>query len=104
MFKNEKFWYFVIMPGAVAGWIFVLYGLLFPIQDENIRMVWLAVAFLWGAGHLFELAISIPIAKSKGISLKTSIIKTIIFGITWWLPLKFGFICETPIPNTKRID
>ena len=55
-------------------------------------MIWLAVAFLWGAGHLFELAISIPIAKSKGIPIKTIIIKTIVFGITWWLPLKMDVI------------
>ena len=92
MFKNEKFWYFCVMLGAVAGWIFVLYGLLFPLQDETVKMIWLAVVFLWGIGHLFELAISIPIGKSKGIPLKTIIIKTIIFGVTWWLPLTFGFI------------
>lgn len=92
MLKNEKFWYLFMMPGAVAGWFFIVYGLLFPIQDENLRMVWVAVAFLWGVGHIFELAISIPIGKSKGIPLKTIMIKTIVFGITWWLPLTFGFI------------
>jgi len=52
MFKNEKFWHVVMMPGAVAGWIFIVYGFLFPIQDENLRMVWMAVAFLWGDAHL----------------------------------------------------
>jgi len=87
MLRNEKFWYFFVMPGAVAGWIFILYGLLFPIQDENIRMVWLVILFFWGVGHIFELGASIPIGKSKGIPVKTIVIKTIIFGITWWLPL-----------------
>ncbi|HNZ64852.1 MAG TPA: hypothetical protein PKJ10_03365 [Smithella sp.] len=92
MFKNEKFWHVVMMPGAVAGWIFIVYGLLFPIQDESLRIVWMAVAFLWGVGHIFELAAAIPIGKSKGIPLKTIIIKTIVFGVTWWVPLAFGFI------------
>jgi hypothetical protein len=102
MFKNEKFWYFCVMPGAVAGWIFVFYGLIFPIQDETMKMIWLAVAFLWGVGHIFELGASIPIGKSKGIPVKTIIIKTLVFGITWWLPLTFGFINETSIPKAKR--
>jgi hypothetical protein len=55
-------------------------------------MIWVFVVLLWCVGHLFELAFSIPIGKSKGIPLKTIIIKTIVFGITWWLPLTFGFI------------
>ena len=92
MFKNEKFWYLCAMPGAVVGWVFILYGLLFPIQNETVRMVWLAVALIWGIGHLLELAASIPIGKSKGIPIGTVVVKTIIFGITWWLPLKFGVI------------
>jgi hypothetical protein len=45
----------------MAGWNFVLFGLLFPIHDETIKMVWLVVAFLWGIGHIIELTSSIPI-------------------------------------------
>ncbi len=92
MFRNEKFWYCCVMPVAVAGWIFILYGLFFPIQDETIKMLWLAISFLWIVGHIFELGASIPIGKSKGIPLRTIIIKTLVFGITWWLPLTFGFV------------
>ncbi|MBN1365348.1 MAG: hypothetical protein JW976_11130 [Syntrophaceae bacterium] len=95
MFKNEKFWYLCAMPGAVAGWIFILYGLLFPFHDKTVKILWLAVVFIWGIGHLLELAASIPIGKSKGIPVRIVVIKTIVFGITWWLPLKLGFISET---------
>jgi hypothetical protein len=92
MFKNERFWYGCIMPGAVAGWIFIFFGLFFPIQNEILKMAWLFVAFLWGIGHILELAVSLPIGKAKGLPVKTIVIKTIVFGITWWLPLKMGYI------------
>ena len=37
MLKNKMFWYFCMMPGAVAGWIFTLFGLLFPVILDNFK-------------------------------------------------------------------
>ena len=90
MLKNKLFWYFGMMPGAVAGWIFILFGLLFPIQDETIKILWIVIACVWGIGHILELAVSIPIGKSKGIPVRTAVLKTLALGFTWWLPLKMG--------------
>ena len=90
MFKNKLFWYFCMMPGALAGWLFVLFGLLFPIQNETIKILWIIITCTWGIGHPVELIASIPIGKSKGIPVRTTVLKTIAFGFTWWLPLKMG--------------
>ncbi|MGD0278218.1 MAG: hypothetical protein ABSC11_02805 [Smithella sp.] len=90
MLKNKMFWYFCMMPGAVAGWLFTLFGLLFPIQNETIKILWIIVACTWGIGHILELAVSIPIGRSKGVSVKTTLLKTIALGFTWWVPLKMG--------------
>jgi hypothetical protein len=92
MFKNKMFWYSCMMPGALAGWLFTVYGFLFPMQDETIKMVWIIVACTWGFGHPLELIFSIPIGKAKGIPVKTTVLKTLAFGFTWWLPLKIGVI------------
>jgi hypothetical protein len=90
MFKNKLFWYFCMMPGALAGWLFALFGLLFPIQNETMKIFWIIITCTWVIGHPLELAFSIPIAKSKGIPAGTALLKTIALGFTWWLPLKMG--------------
>ena len=84
------FWYLFMMPGAVAGWFFTLFGFLFPIQNETIKMLWIIIACTWGIGHPLELIVSIPIGKSKGIPVGAAVLKTIALGFTWWLPLKMG--------------
>jgi hypothetical protein len=92
MFKNKLFWYFCMMPGAVAGWLFTFFGFLFPIQNETVRILWIVIACAWGIGHILELAFSLPVGKTKGIPVSTVVLKTIALGITWWLPLKLGII------------
>ena len=37
MLKNKLFRYFCMMSGAVAGWIFILPGLLFPVITNNFK-------------------------------------------------------------------
>jgi hypothetical protein len=90
MFKNKLFWYLFMMPGAVVGWLFTFFGFLFPIQNETVKMLWIIIACTWCFGHPLELIFSIPIGKSKGIPVRTVVLKTIALGFTWWLPLKMG--------------
>jgi hypothetical protein len=87
--KNPKFWN-LMKAGSVLGWVFLFFGIFFHIQSTVLNIIWWLVLIGWGIGHPLELASSIPIAKSKGISLETTFIKTMIFGFTWWLPLKKG--------------
>ncbi len=37
MLKNKLFRYFCMMSGAVARWIFILSGLLFPVISDNFK-------------------------------------------------------------------
>jgi hypothetical protein len=39
-----------------------------------------------------ELLTSIPIGKKAGISTGTTVLKTLVFGFTWWLPVKMGIL------------
>lgn len=89
MFKNPLFWY-AKMGGAVLGWLFVFGGFLCPPDPGFFRALWFVVALLWVVGHPFELLISMPIAKKAGVPKGKAILKTLVFGITWWLPLKKG--------------
>jgi len=88
MFKNKLFWYFFIMPAAIIGWIFIIYGVVFPIGDETFRIFWLVIACIWIIGHPLELIVSIPIGKIAAIPAATTVLKTLLFGFTWWLPVK----------------
>jgi len=93
MFKNPLFWY-GNMACAVLGWLFVFGGLLCPFNPGSLKAVWTVIALVWTVGHPLELFISIPIAKKAGVSKGKAIVKTIIFGFTWWLPLKKGVFTQ----------
>lgn len=92
MFKNESFWKAQNLM-SVVGWIFIIFGLVNPFEGP-VYYIWIICSVLWGIGHPLELFTSIPIGKKAGISTGTSIIKTILFGFTWWYPLKKGYIKE----------
>ena len=80
-----------MMAGSVLGWLFAISGLLFPFESGTLRVLWWFVLLGWGIGHPLELAQSLPIGKLRGVPLKDTIINTMVFGFTWWLPLKLGF-------------
>ncbi len=91
MFRSKSFWY-AMMTGAVAGWIFSISGLVCPFKGDVIKMIWMAILLIWAIGHPLELFVSIPIGKKAGLSIRRAVIKTLLFGFTWWLPLKLGVI------------
>lgn len=89
MIKNRLFWRGQ-MAFAVAGWIFIFWGLLDPFSGTAVRFVWWAVLLVWAVGHPLELTTSLPVGKRAGLSLQRTIAMTLVFGITWWIPLKLG--------------
>jgi len=91
MFKSKFYWY-VMMLGAIGGWVFSIYGIVKPFKDENLKKVWKNILATWVIGHPLELAISTRIGKNLGLSSARTVIKTLLFGFTWWLPLKLGII------------
>ena len=92
MLNNKLFWYVGVMPGSILGWLFIVYGLFAPFDNETIKLIWLIITCVWVIGHPLELIQSIPIGKKAGLTTSTIIIKTMLFGITWRFPLKKGFI------------
>lgn len=89
MMKNKSFWQ-AQMGFAVAGWIFIFWGALAPFSIPAVKSVWWVVLLLWAVGHPLELFASLPVGKRAGLSLERTIMMTLVFGITWWIPLKLG--------------
>jgi uncharacterized protein YhhL (DUF1145 family) len=81
-----------MMPGAILGWLFIIFGVVFPIGDETVRTFWLAITCMWVIVHPLELILSIPIGKKAGIPTGTTVLNTLLFGFTWWLPVKMGVL------------
>lgn len=94
MLKNPIIWKLFLMPGSLLGWGFAISGFIFDF-DGCIKLFWLAVCIIWMIVHPLELLISYKIGKEKGIATPMIVIKTILFGFTWWLPLKQGIILES---------
>ena len=92
MFKSKLFWYAVLMPGSIIGWLFIVFGLVYPIGNELALLVWKFFLILLTVTHPLELFISIPIGNKAGLSTTRTVINTLLFGFTWWLPLKLGVI------------
>ncbi len=91
--KNPLFWYGA-MGIAILGWLYIFLGLFFSVGAGFPRTLWIAVSLLWVVGHPLELLQALPIGKQAGVSKGTTIAKTLVFGITWWLPLKKGVFSQ----------
>jgi hypothetical protein len=88
----RKFLCYLMMVGALAGWVFAIAGIVRPFKNETLRKIWKSVAFTWVFGHPLELMVSRSIGRAAGIPAVKTVIKTILFGVTWWLPVKLGLI------------
>ncbi len=69
-------------------WLFIAYGILFPIENSFIKIMWYIDIFLSCGVHTAMLLISIPLGKKNGYSVLESISFTLAFGAAWWKPLK----------------
>ncbi len=88
MHGNKLFWH-GNMIGAVAGWCFILWGAATGLTGA-VHVLWVVVALLWIVGHPFELVFALPVARKAGFPVSKAVIMTLVFGITWWLPVKLG--------------
>ena len=88
---KKLFWY-SNMAGCSILWILSIIGIVLPVQNETLYLSCAAVLILFSILHPLELFISIPLGRSKSIPTWKVIVKTILFGFTWWLPLKMGIL------------
>lgn len=95
MISNKTLWY-GIMATVVLGWFFVFLGALFPFSGMR-KLIWFSLIIIMAIGHPIELFISLPIGKKAGFSAEKTVFGTLIFGVTWWLPVKIGVFTENEV-------
>ncbi len=89
MLDNKSFW-IANMMSCVVLWIVVIFGAFYSFESPSVTITWWVITLALVIGHPLELIMAIPIGKKAGISLQKTIINTLIFGFTWWVPLKRG--------------
>ncbi len=89
MTSNKTFW-IMLMTGAIGLWAVSVVGgqLLFP---ENSLKAWIPFLALIVI-HASELPIAFKLGRKFGLSSQNVLIKTMLYGFTWWVPLKKGII------------
>lgn len=82
-------WY-ALMTGAVLLWPLALVAgrMFFPQHPWAPLICILAILIV----HASELPAACPIGRARGLSRTRILIKTLIFGFTWWVPLKKGVV------------
>ena len=81
---NDK----LLMLIPIFGWLFIAYGLIFPIENIYIKWMWYIDIFLSVPVHLLQLFIAVPVGVKSGYTKFQSIYLTITFGATWWKPVR----------------
>ena len=89
MLRKKGFWYF-LMSGSILLWIAVIL-LGFVIFPNRGGVAWVVLGILILI-HCAEIPLSLKIAKARGLSTAPVVLKTMLFGFTWWVPLKKGVI------------
>ncbi len=80
------------MGGSLVGWAFVLGGFFRPYPQATLRKIWKGACVIWFCHPLEVPLFSLKIGRAKGLSLVSIIVKTTLYGFTWWLPLKRGIL------------
>jgi hypothetical protein len=88
MTSSRWFWYF-LMTGAIFLFA-IAYGIGYMVFSDTVYAAVLPAALL--ALHVSEIPAARKAADGKNISGGSVIIKTTLFGFTWWLPLKKGIL------------
>ena len=89
--KSKRFWR-VLQAGSIAGWIYIFAGALCPFEAGALKILWWGLMPTWALLHPLELILSLPIGRAKGLRPEWTFAMTLLFGFTWWLPLKRGVL------------
>lgn len=77
---------------VVFLWCVLIYlGFIIPSSLSLLMHVAIVLLLLI---HLTELPIAFRIGKEKGLTKSIVVIKTMVYGFTWWVPLRRGVINE----------
>ena len=88
-----KMWWTLLRTGAIALWLaaVVAGSSLYPSWGPA---AWVFLAII-AAIHLFEIPFVLRFDALKQLSRPRTALLTLIFGFTWWLPLKRGVTSRT---------
>lgn len=70
----------------IFGWLFLAYGLLFPMNYVVKVMWWIDIVL--SATHFVQIFVALPLGKKAGISALKTACLTVAFGSMWWKPLQ----------------
>lgn len=93
MFQNRYFWLFnnfLILLVHLVGATLLLSGAR-PWTDP-IVLVWLALVAI----HALEIPVAFSATQERPQPLATTVLMTLIFGFTWWLPARLGIYGKAP--------
>jgi acyl-CoA synthetase (AMP-forming)/AMP-acid ligase II/uncharacterized protein YhhL (DUF1145 family) len=68
----------------IAGWLFLLYGVLFPFTHRALQAIWILDLVLSVGVHGLQLVAAVPAGKRAGYRLGTILFNTMLYGATWW--------------------
>jgi len=89
MIQSKAFWY-SLMGGTIALWVLaIIVGIVSPSPASGVARVVLVVLFL---AHCAEIPVSSRVGREKGLSGTRVVVKTVIFGFTWWVAVKRGVL------------
>ncbi len=91
MLKGKALWY-VLMATSLGGWVFTVTGLVKPFENQTLKKAWRGVLFAWVGGHPLELMLALRIGRQAGLSPVRTVVKTLAFGFTWWVPVWIGVL------------
>ncbi len=82
---SKKFWDFLMLNCIVLWFVLLLLGFYRYPEDTVMSISYVTILLVV---HIFEISISYKIGVNRNLSPLRVIVKTVIFGFTWWVPLK----------------
>jgi len=86
--KNPKFENNLFNLIPIFGWLFIFYGMIYPIENFYIAAAWYIDIFLSVGVHAIQLFVACPLGRKAGYSTQKTVLYTMVFGATWWKPLQ----------------
>ncbi|MES2662888.1 MAG: fatty acid CoA ligase family protein [Pseudomonadota bacterium] len=84
---NQKFKFSLSMLIPLLGWLFIIYGLIWPVQNHFLSIAWWSAIFLNIIVHGTQLYITVPLGYQVGFPKLKTIFLTFLLGATWWYKL-----------------
>lgn len=87
---NEKhgFTFSLAMLVPIAGWVYIVIGIIWPFEHWVLVGIWWIDVFLSVVVHGIQLFVALPVGSHHGFSKLESTFHTFVFGATWWRPLQ----------------